>query len=78
MTVKRATIAFMDGSRIRLLYTVEDCEDALDTYCVGINCPNYHAFDEKGNELKKIPYDSEFLPQFIKRVWRSRKGKRRK
>ena len=70
MTIKRATIAFMDGSKIRLLCTVDDCEDALDTFCVGINCPHYRAFNEKGKELEKIPYDSEYLPQFIKRVWR--------
>jgi len=77
MVLKRATIMFMDGSKLKLVCTMDSCEDKLDTVCVGINCEHYKAYDGKGNELKREHYDSKLLPQFIKRVWRSRKGKKR-
>ena len=74
--MKKATIMFNDGSKICLQCHLEDCDDVLDAFCISDGCRYCEVYNASGKKVKVAEFHSKLLPQFIKRVWRSHKGRK--
>lgn len=74
--MKKATILFNNGSKIHLRCYTEDCEDELDAFCISDCCEYCEIYDDNNKRINVNRFRSKLLPQFIKRVWRSRKRRK--